>query len=166
MILLDGGKGQLNIAVAVLEELGVTDVDVSSIAKSRVLDEQGHVARGKAKPRPVSEDIDRSPERIFRPGRKNPVIFRENSNELFLLQQLRDEAHRRAITHHKKLRQKRTLTSPLLAIEGIGPKKARELLRHFGSLKAIKSATLAELAAAPGVSETLAERISEALSTS
>ncbi|PKN59469.1 MAG: excinuclease ABC subunit C [Deltaproteobacteria bacterium HGW-Deltaproteobacteria-14] len=162
LLLIDGGKGQLNIAVAVLEALGIEDIELASLAKSRVLDEEGHVARD-SRERPSSDDIDRSPERVFRPGRKNPVVLRANSNELFLLQRLRDEAHRFAITFHKKLRAKRTLTSELDAIPGVGPARRRELLRHFGSLKQVREADVEALLGCPGISRPLAERIAATL---
>ena len=156
LILIDGGKGQLNIATEVMRELGIVDVDVASLAKSRVQEE---TAAGV----PTSADPTRSRERVFRPGRKNPILLRPNSNELFLLQRLRDEAHRFAITFHKRLRAKRTLTSELDAIEGIGPARRQALLTHFGSLKRVKEASVGELAGAPGISAGLAERIAEAL---
>ncbi len=163
LILIDGGKGQLAVAVAVLDKLGVDDVEVASLAKSRVLDEQGHVARD-TKRRPSSDDVQRSLERVFRPGRKNPVSMRQNSNELFLLQRLRDEAHRFAITFHKKLRAKRTLTCDLDDIPGVGPSRRKALLSHFGSLKRVREASAEALAQCPGVSRTMAERIAQALS--
>ncbi|TNF30265.1 MAG: excinuclease ABC subunit UvrC [Deltaproteobacteria bacterium] len=158
LLLIDGGKGQLAVAVAVLKTLGIEDIEIASLAKSRVLDEEGHVARD-ARDRPSSDDVDRSPERVFRPGRKNPVVLKANSNELFLLQRLRDEAHRFAITFHKSLRAKRTLTSELDTIPGIGPSRRRELLKHFGSLKAVREADAEALAGCPGVSRAMAERI-------
>jgi len=158
LLLIDGGKGQLAVAVEVLKTLGIEDIEVASLAKSRVLDEQGHVARD-SRDRPSSDDVERSPERVFRPGRKNPVVFKANSNELFLLQRLRDEAHRFAITFHKKLRAKRTLTSELDTIPGVGPTRRRALLRHFGSLKGVREASAEALAACPGINRALAERI-------
>ena len=162
LLLIDGGKGQLNIAVEVLKTLGIGDVEVASLAKSRVLDEAGHVARD-PRDRPSSDDIDRSPERVFRPGRKNPVVLKPNSNELFLLQRLRDEAHRFAITFHKSLRAKRTLTSELDAIAGVGPARRRDLLRHFGSLRKVREAGVEALCECPGISRALAERIAATL---
>lgn len=162
LLLVDGGKGQLNIAIEVLKTLGIEDIEVAGLAKSRVLDEEGHVARD-SRDKPSSEDVDRSPERVFRPGRKNPVVLKANSNELFLLQRLRDEAHRFAITFHKKLRAKRTLTSELDAIPGVGPTRRRELLRHFGSLKQVREADVEALMGCPGISRPLAERIAATL---
>jgi excinuclease ABC subunit C len=163
LIVMDGGKGQLNIAVEVLDTLGVVDVEIASLAKQRLLDEHGHVRRGAAPGGPTSEDPEYRPERVFRPGRKNPVKLRETSNAMYLLQRLRDEAHRFAIEHHKRLRRKRTLASELDAVEGIGPKRRGDLLRHFGSLKRLREATVAELTACPGISEALATRLHAAL---
>ena len=110
MLLIDGGKGQLGVVSQVLEDLGLKDkIDLAGIAKSRV---QRNV-RGKA--------VERSEERFFLPGRKNPVVLRGGSPELFLLERLRDEAHRFAITYHRTLRRKATLTSGLEEIPGVGP---------------------------------------------
>ncbi len=165
LLLIDGGKGQLAVGIEVLSGLGVADVDIASLAKSRVLDEDGQVSRD-GHERPSSADIDRSPERVFRPGRKNPVILRQNSNELFLLQRLRDEAHRFAITHHKRLRSKRTLATVLEEIPGVGPARRRALLTHFGSLKRVRGASVDELTACPSISGDLAQRIADALGSS
>jgi len=162
LVVIDGGKGQLKIAVEVLGELGIVDVDVASLAKGRVLDEVGHVKRS-SHARPSSRDVVRTDERVFRPGQRTPVAMKANSNALYLLQRLRDEAHRFAITFHKKQRSKRTLTSELDGIPGVGPKRRQALLKHFGSVKAIKSAPVEALADCPGVSAALAERIAEAL---
>jgi excinuclease ABC subunit C len=163
LIVVDGGKGQLAMAEEALREIGVSEVELASLAKSRVLDEAGHVARGKLKARPSSDDVDRSPERVFRPGQKNPIVLEANSNELFLLQRLRDEAHRFAITFHRKLRAKRTLRSALDGIDGVGPSKKKALLSAFGSVEKIRAADVAALSAVPGISVTLAERILAAL---
>jgi len=134
MILLDGGKGQLSAAKQVVVELGLEDeMDLVSIAKSRVK----RNVRGHA--------VERSEERFFRPERKNPIILRSGSAPLFMLERLRDEAHRFAITHHRRLRHKAGLESALEQIEGIGPKRRVRLLRHFGSVAKIKKASLEEL---------------------
>jgi len=147
-ILIDGGKGQLAVLTAVLEELGLSDrVEAAGIAKSRVLAN----VRGKA--------VERSEERFFLPGRKNPVLLRQGSPALFMLERLRDEAHRFAITHHRKLRGKAALHSSLEDIPGIGPNRRKALLRHFGSLKRIKEAGLEELLAAPGLPGKVAREI-------
>ncbi len=147
-ILIDGGKGQLGMLSLVLNELGlVGNIDVSGIAKSRV-----HAnVRGKA--------IERTEERFFLPGRKNPVILRRGSAALFLLERLRDEAHRFAISYHRKLRSKTQLKSSLSDIPGIGPARQKALLKYFGSLKKIKTASLKELQAMPGLPESIAESI-------
>ena len=163
LILVDGGKGQLAMAEEALAHIGVEGIELASLAKSRVLDEEGHVAKGKVKARPLSDDVDRSPERVFRPGQKNPIILKPNSNELFLLQRLRDEAHRFAITFHRKLRSKRTLKSALDGIDGIGPNKRKALLTTFGSVERIRGLDVAALMTVPGISETLATRILAAL---
>ena len=146
MILIDGGKGQLGVLVAVLEEFSLTSkIGAVGIAKSRVMAN----VRGKL--------VERSEERFFLPGRKNPVGFRQGSASLFLLERLRNEAHRFAITYHRKSRGKAALRSPLESIPGIGPMRRRALLKHFGSLKKIRMASLAELRQMPGLSHALAE---------
>ena len=97
------------------------------------------------------------------PGRKNPIVLRVNSSALFLLQRVRDEAHRFANSHHRKLRARARLASPLDAIAGVGPRRRRALLRHFGSLRRVREATPEELATVPGITLTLASRIKEQL---
>jgi len=108
--------------------------------------------------------LSRRPERLFVPGRKNPVVLRTNSTALFLLQRARDEAHRFANTYHRRLRDRARLHSPLDDVPGVGPRRRRELLRHFGSLRRLRSATVEEVAAVPGVSLELAARIKETVS--
>ncbi len=152
MILIDGGKGQLAVLSAVLDELSLTRrVDAVGMAKSRVLSQ----VRGKT--------VERSEERFFLPGRKNPVLLRQGAAALFLLERLRDEAHRFAITHHRKLRRKATLHSTLEEIPGIGPERRKILLRHFGSLKQVRQATPEQLEAVPGLPKPLARRLYETL---
>jgi excinuclease ABC subunit C len=147
-ILIDGGKGQLGVLTMVLEELNLTGtIDIAGIAKSRVkVNVRGRV-------------VERSEERFFLPGRKNPVILRRGSAALFLLERLRDEAHRFAITHHRKLRSKAQLQSALSDIHGVGPKRQQALLKHFGSLKKIKVASLIDLQAMPGLPVAIAGEI-------
>ena len=147
LIMVDGGKGQLNIAQAVLWELGIESPDLISIAKSRLKPAQG------------KDDKQRTEERFFLPGRKNPVTFPPNSPALFLLQRVRDEAHRFAITYHKARRAKAAVHSALDDIPGIGPKRRRALLQHFGSVKAIAEATPEALQEAGIKSRELAETI-------
>ncbi len=152
MILIDGGKGQLGVLTAVLEEFDLTaEIGAVGIAKSRV---QANV-QGKV--------VERTEERFFLPGRKNPLNFRRGSACQFLLERLRDEAHRFAITYHRKLRKKASLRSSLEDIAGVGPSRRKILLKHFGSLKRIKAASLEELQQAPGISASLATDIFNAL---
>ncbi len=147
-ILIDGGKGQLGVLTMVLDELNLTGtIDIAGIAKARV---KANV-RGRA--------VERSEERFFLPGRKNPVVLRRGSAALFLLERLRDEAHRFAITHHRKVRGKAQLKSALSDIPGVGPKRQKALLKHFGSLKKIKAASLADLQEMPGLPENIAGQV-------
>jgi excinuclease ABC subunit C len=147
LLMVDGGKGQLNVAVEVLRALEIAGVDVIGLAKMRV-ERDAQAA-----------EVSRSDERVFLPGRKNPVVLRRNSTALFLLQRIRDEAHRFAITYHRELRRRERLRSGLEDIAGVGPERRRALLRHFGSLKRLRHATEAEIAAVPGISPRLAAEI-------
>jgi excinuclease ABC subunit C len=151
LIVVDGGKGQLAMALTAMAEIGIDNVDAVGLAKMRV----------QAAPR--SAEIERSEERVFLPGQSNPLILKRNSNALFLLQRVRDEAHRFAITHHRKLRSKQTLSSVLDIIPGVGGARRRALLRAFGSIKRIEAATLEELLSVPSISERLANEILQAL---
>lgn len=152
MILIDGGKGQLGVLSAVLAEFQLQgQIGAVGIAKSRVIAN----VRGKA--------VERSEERFFLPERKNPVSFRSGSATLFLLERLRDEAHRFAITYHRKLRSKASLRSSLEEIPGVGPERRKALLKHFGSLKQIRAASLEELQKLPGMPVSLAEVIYQRL---
>ncbi len=145
LVLIDGGKGHLNVAVAVLKSLGLERVPCASIAKSRRTKES------------------RSLERFFIPGRMNPVAPSQKGAAVLLLARVRDEAHRFAITYHRKKRKRSALTTALLDIPGVGPGRARALLNAFGSLSRIRVATREQLAAVPGISGKLAEEISAAL---
>ena len=147
LIVVDGGRGQLSMAIAAMADVGVTGVDVVGLAKTRV----------EAAPR--SAVIERSEERVFLPGQSNPVILKRNSNALFLLQRVRDEAHRFAITHHRRLRSRETLFSALDHIPGIGGSRKRALLRAFGSIKRIQEARLEDLLKVPYINEKLAKEI-------
>ncbi len=145
MILIDGGKGQLGVLTEVLRDYQLSQkIGAVGIAKSRVISN----VRGKA--------VERSEERFFLPGRKNPVNFRQGAAALYMLERLRDEAHRFAITYHRKLRNKATLRSSLEDIPGIGPARRKALLKYFGSLKKLKEASLVELQQMPGLSASLA----------
>jgi excinuclease ABC subunit C len=136
LILIDGGKGQLSAALEVLESAGYADIPTFALAKEH--------------------------EEIFAPGRSEPIVQERNSPGMFLVQRIRDEAHRFAITHHRKVRARKALTSTLDSVEGIGPARKRALLRHFGSVQAIRDATVDEITAL-GVPERLAKRLKETL---
>jgi excinuclease ABC subunit C len=151
LVVVDGGKGQLGVALAAMHDLGLSDVDVVALAKMRV------------QPSVRSSEIERTEERVFVPGRSNPVNLRRNSNALFLLQRVRDEAHRFAITHHKKLRARHSLHSGLDGIPGIGGVRKRDLLRAFGNIKQIQEASVEELLKVPTINENVAHRILEFL---
>ncbi|MDO3378966.1 excinuclease ABC subunit UvrC [Geoalkalibacter halelectricus] len=147
-ILIDGGRGQLGVLSAVLNELGLEErVDVAGIAKSRVLAN----LRGKV--------VERSEERLFVPGRKNPIILRGGSPALFLLERLRDEAHRFAIGYHRKLRGRAAIRSALEEVPGIGRERRKALLKHFGSVRKLRQADLEEIAAMPGMPRPVAEAL-------
>lgn len=137
LLIVDGGKGHLNMALKVLNELNIVSVDLIGVAK-----EEGRHDRGSTS------------EQIFLPNIKDPILLKKNSPILFLLQQIRDEAHRTAITYHRKLRTKKYLHSSLDEIPGIGPVKKQALLRHFGSLKKLLSATEDELKLVKELSKT------------
>jgi len=151
LLVIDGGLGQLGAARAVFAELGLTDLEVVGLAKERVERD------------PTASELRRRPERVFLPGRKNPVVLKPNSSALFLLQRVRDEAHRFVNLYHRKLRARARLRSRLDAIAGVGPRRRRALLRRFGSLRRIGEASAEELAAIPGITLTLAAQIKEEL---
>jgi excinuclease ABC subunit C len=151
LIVVDGGRGQLAMALTAMAELGIDGVDAVGLAKMRVQ----AAAR--------SSDIERLEERVFLPRQSNPIVLKRNSNALFLLQRVRDEAHRFAITHHRKLRSKRTLYSALDRIPGVGGARKRALLRAFGSVKRIEQASIEELLQVPSMNEQVARSIVQAL---
>ncbi len=144
LIMIDGGKGHLNVALKVMKELNLITVDVVSIVK-----EEGRHDRG-----PTLE-------RVFIPNVKDPVNLQRHSAELFLLQKIRDEAHRVAISFQRDRRSKTVVKSALEEVEGIGPAKRKNLLKFFGSLKRLKEATLEEIARAPGISKKDAEALKD-----
>jgi excinuclease ABC subunit C len=146
LIVIDGGKGQLASAQAVLKDLGVESVEIVSLAKSRELEV-------------TDEKSTRSPERVFLPGRKDPIVLPQNSAEMFLLTRLRDEAHRFAITFQQKAMRRRNFRSALEDIPGVGEGRKRSLLRHFGSLKRVRQATIEALSEVEGLGPAVAERI-------
>jgi len=145
LLLIDGGRGQLAVAVAVLKELNVVNQPVAALAKERTGLKTA------------------ATDRVFLPGRVNPIMLRGESSPLHMLAAARDEAHRLANTYQRKLRQKRTITSKLDEVHGVGPKTRRALLRKFGSLKRIGEATTDDLVKVNGVGIALAKTILEAL---
>ena len=135
LVLIDGGKGQLSAALEVMLELGLDDIPLASLAKEN--------------------------EWLFVPHTPEPIILPRDSQALYLVQRIRDEAHRFAITYHRNLRSKGSLGSPLDLVSGIGPKRKRMLMRRFGSLKGIKDAAVDEIAAVPGMTRSLAIRLKQ-----
>lgn len=133
LIIIDGGKGQLNASIPLIRQVGVTDVPVISLAK-RI-------------------------EEVFVEGQSESIILSHHSPELQLLQQIRDEAHRFAITFHRKLRGKRNLASILDHIKGIGPKRRKGLWAHFPTMEAIRQASVEELAQADGMNMVAAQKV-------
>jgi excinuclease ABC subunit C len=132
-MVIDGGKGQLNAAQQALSEAGLGELPVASLAKRE--------------------------EEVFLPRRKEGLRLSRRSPSLRLLQRARDEAHRFAVTYSRKRQRQRTVTSELLDIAGVGPGRRRALLQRFGSLAGVRLATPEEIAALPGFSVKLAERI-------
>ncbi len=152
LVVVDGGIGQLNATQEIISELGLGGrFDLVSMAKSRV-------ARAAE-----SKDISRSDERFFLPGRKNPVVLRQNSSPLLLLAAIRDEAHRFAIEYHRTLRSKGGIASGIEQVPGIGVKRRTALLRHFGSLQRLKEAGVEEISAVQGMNRPAAEKVYSAL---
>jgi excinuclease ABC subunit C len=143
--MVDGGKGQLNLAVAVLKHLDLTGrFDVIAIAK-------------KEPERGETED------KIFKPGRKNPLNLKKTPDVLLFLQRVRDEAHRFVIQYHRKRRMLHYKKSVLEDVPGIGPERRKKLLKHFGSVKRIREATIDQLEGAPGMTRKVAEDLVKAL---
>ncbi len=149
LIVIDGGKGQLQSAHAALKDLGVEGVDLIALAKSRDL------AGGPA----TDEPKERSAERVFLVNVKDPIVLPQSSPELFVLTRIRDEAHRFAITFQQKLLRRRNLRSVLEDIPGVGDGRKKALLRHFGSLKRVREASIEELSEVEGLGPAVAERI-------
>lgn len=145
LLMLDGGKGQLNIGRAILREMDLEKrIELISIAKK---DE----SRGDTR------------DKIYKPGRVNPINFGHQEDLLLFLQRVRDEAHRFAITFHRRKRRKAAVQSVLDDIKGVGARRKTMLLKHFGSVAAIKEASLEEIAGLPGIHRQLARDIKEAL---
>jgi excinuclease ABC subunit C len=133
LLLIDGGKGQLNVATAVLSELELDEIEAIGLAKKH--------------------------EEVFRPGQSDPYRLAPDSKGLLLLRQIRDEAHRFAITYHRKLRARRNLSSILDQIDGIGPKRKAALISHFGSLEKMSRASVQQISSAANIPSKLAEKV-------
>jgi excinuclease ABC subunit C len=138
LLVVDGGKGQLNVALAVLDEFGLREV-VPAVG------------------------LAKQEEEIHLPDKSDPVVLPRTSEGLYLMQRIRDEAHRFAITYHRKVRSKQTIISQLDGIPGIGPKRRSALLKHFGSIDAIRAASEEELASVPGMTHKAAEQLKGSL---
>lgn len=139
LILIDGGKGQLNAATEVLESLSMANIPVLGLAKEY--------------------------EKVYRPGEPGPIGFSRDSEGLKLLQRVRDEAHRFAVDYHRRLRQKRTVRSSLDSIKGVGPKRKKVLLNTFDSVERIRNASLEELKSVSELPDKVAKRVVEFFST-
>jgi excinuclease ABC subunit C len=137
LVLIDGGKGQLNAAREAMRQTGASSVPTASLAKEN--------------------------EELFIPQKKEPIVLPRSSPGLQLLQRLRDEAHRFALGYHQRVRKRETFASALDTIPGIGPRRKQALLRQFGSVKAIREAPVENLAAARGMTRRLAEKIKQYL---
>ncbi len=138
LVLIDGGRGQLDAARTALEEIGITDVPLVGIAKGR--------------------DRDAGRETFFLPA-KPPFKLPPRDPTLYFVQRLRDEAHRFAIGAHRAKRKRELIKNPLDEIPGIGPTRKRALLHHFGTVKAIERAALEDLARTPGVNAATARAV-------
>ncbi|MBI4682578.1 MAG: hypothetical protein HY757_05700 [Nitrospirae bacterium] len=150
MILIDGGRGQLRSALNAMKQFDLP-VELAAIAKAR--DEA-----------PRKKSAVRSEfERIYLPGKKEPVYLEPLQPSTHLLQKIRDEVHRSAISYHKKLRSKRVLESPLEKVKGIGKTRRLLLLKHFGSLDAIRKAPVDEIASLKGMNRKVAEDLKKSL---
>jgi excinuclease ABC subunit C len=149
LVLLDGGRGQLNVAQEVFKELKIREVDLVSLAKERTVE----------KPRPSR--LRRTEEKVFHPQYKEPFILGRHSPILHLLDRVRDEAHRFAIIYHKKVRSRETVRSELGEIPGIGQIRQMALLRYFGTVEKIKQATEEELVRVPKMNSKSAQRVYE-----
>jgi excinuclease ABC subunit C len=150
LILIDGGKGQVNAAAAALQRLGIRSGEVELLGLAK-----GRSERLRRLRRKHNEDF----EYVVRPNQKNEIRLPRNSVVLHFLQNIRDETHRFAVEFQRSLKRKQNLSSLIDEIPGVGPQRKRGLLRHFGSLKRLQSATIAEIVEAPGIPEPLAAEI-------
>ena len=150
LIVVDGGKGQLGVALSVLQELEIQDVDVIGLAKESLTPPTGKLS-----------SVRRDRDRVYLPNRKNPLYLDKHPRVLFLLQRVRDEAHRFAVTYHRTLKEKEDFHSVLDTIPGIGAIRKKALLTSFKDVKKIADASLEELVKVPGMGENAARRVFE-----
>jgi excinuclease ABC subunit C len=156
LILMDGGKGQLNVAVKVLDELGITGVDIAALAK-----EKSSPGSYKERIKSHKNSGTHKGERVFRPGVKDPVLLKEGSKPDLLLRRIRDEVHRFAITYQRKLRGKAAVRSVLDKVPGVGKERRRALFATFVDIKGISEASIEELYTVKGITEKIAKGIKE-----
>jgi excinuclease ABC subunit C len=156
LLMVDGGKGQLAVALSALKDQGVTDVDVIAMAKA--VDEEGMTAKSLV-PGKMKSPVPRGEDRIYIPHRKDPVYLNRWPAALFLLQRIRDEAHRFAVAYHRKIKETEDLQSILDGIDGVGPFRKKALLTHFGDVRKIRAATVAALQEVEGIGKDTAETI-------
>ena len=136
-MLIDGGKGQLSAALEVFLELGLDNIPLASLAKEN--------------------------EWLFVPHTPEPIVLPRSSQALYLVQRMRDEAHRFAVTYHRDLRSKTSLRSPIDSVTGIGPKRKRMLMRRFGNLQGIRDASVDDIASVPGMTRSMAVRLKQTI---
>jgi excinuclease ABC subunit C len=174
LVVVDGGKGQLGMALAAARDVGIdtrpgSGLPIVGLAKERDLEASSPSESSESEASPTTTTTTtttttddakaRRPDRIFLPHAKDPIPIRPDSAEMFVLQHLRDEAHRFAVTFHRSQRRRRTLRSAIADIPGIGSTRQRALLRHFGSLKKIREASLEALLAVPGINRKVAQAV-------
>jgi excinuclease ABC subunit C len=150
LIMVDGGKGHLAVVLEVFKDLNITGVDTIAVAKTR--EARSRLDKG-----------EKTPEKVYVPRIKDPIHMPKHSPATFLLQRIRDESHRFAISYHRKLRQKKDLQSILDGIPGVGKVRKQQLLRHFATLKRIENASIEEIRAVRGMPRRTAEKVYEFL---
>jgi excinuclease ABC subunit C len=158
LIVVDGGKGQLGVALSVLKDLGIRGIDVIGLAKDRPED-ISHMPGRQRETRAGGTGLDKGHDRVYLPGRKEPLYLYRWPAVLFLLQRIRDEAHRFAISYYRKAKEKQDLQSLLDEIPGIGWTRKRDLLMSLGDLKKIEKSSVDELQKVSGIGKVLAGQI-------
>jgi excinuclease ABC subunit C len=162
LIVVDGGKGQLGVALSVLKDLGIRGMDVIGLAKDRPEDLL-HIPGRQGERKAGAAGLDKGHDRVYLPGRKEPLYLYRWPAVLFLLQRIRDEAHRFAISYYRKAKEKQDLQSLLDEIPGIGRTRKRDLLMSLGDLKKIEKSSVDELQKVPGIGKALAGQIHDFL---